>query len=258
MALTIAEAIARCNKAGDTPTAIKYKLTGKVIEVQNTTYGNLVIEDATGTLLIYGCYDATGDKRYDAMDNFPQVGDTITVYGVLMSYQGTKPQMKNAWCLSGGTGKQENNNEENGNTSTVVTAPQVGVAYKFGMIQENVSTTDVYYLAGGMNGYYMATTNNVADAIDIYLEATEGGYYMYTLERDAKVYINMVVSGTHVNGAYESTASTVYTWDAEHNTMVATVEGDLYWFGTRNDKTYTTAGPCKLSYEGFYCMFYAG
>ena len=40
----------------------------------------------------------------------------------------------------------------------VVDAPVAGTAYKFGMIQENVSSTTVYYLTGAMDGYYMATT----------------------------------------------------------------------------------------------------
>ena len=141
--------------------------------------------------------------------------------------------------------------------STSVSTPEAGVAYKFGMIQENISTTDVYYLAGGMSGYYMATTTNANAAIKVYLEATEGGYYLYTMENGAKVYINMVVSGTHVNGAYEATASTVYSWDAEHKSLVATVNDELYWFATRNDNTYDTIGPCKVSYDGFYCMLYA-
>ena len=132
----------------------------------------------------------------------------------------------------------------------------VGKAYKFGMIQENVSTTDVYYLAGGMSGYYMATTTDASAAIDVYVEETEGGYYFYTYISGAKTYINMVVSGTHVNGAYEATASTVYTYDAENKTLIAIVNGDKYWFGTRSDKSYTTVGPCATSYNGFFCLFY--
>ena len=139
---------------------------------------------------------------------------------------------------------------------TVIETPVVGTAYKFGMIQQNVSTTDVYYLKGGMDGYYMATSNNVADAIDVYLEATTGGYYLYTLEGTTKTYINMVVSGTHVNGAYEATASTVYTYDATAKTLIAVVNDKDYWFGTRNDKNFTTVGPCATSYNGFYCQFY--
>ena len=90
----------------------------------------------------------------------------------------------------------------------VVDAPVVGTAYKFGMIQENVSSTTVYYLTGAMNGYYMDTTTNADSAIDVYLEQTTGGYYLYTMKGSTKTYINMVVSGTHVNGAYEASAST--------------------------------------------------
>ena len=139
--------------------------------------------------------------------------------------------------------------------------PVAGTAYKFGMVQEKVSSTDVYYLAGGMNSYYLATTTDVNAAIDVYLEATTGGYYMYTMDGSSKLYINMVtkVSGdqTHINGAYEATASTVYSYDATSKTVKAQVDGADYWFGTRNDKTYTTVGPCKTSYNGFYCKFYA-
>ena len=136
------------------------------------------------------------------------------------------------------------------------TGLDAGKAYKFGMIQKNVSATDVYYLAGGMSSYYMATTKDVNAAIDVYVEATEGGYYFYTLSGETKLYINMVVSGTHVNGAYEATASTVYTYDAENNTLIAIVNNSEYWFGTRNDKTYTTVGPCAVSYAGFFCQLY--
>ena len=135
--------------------------------------------------------------------------------------------------------------------------PQVGVAYKYGMIQENVSTTDVYYLTGAMSGYYMATTTDVTAAIDVYLEATEGGYYLYTVIDGAIKYINMVVSGSYVNGAYEDTAATVYTYDAEKDALIAVVSDTEYWIGTRNDKSYTTVGPVKVSYNGFYCKLYA-
>ena len=258
MQLTIAEAIERCNATGGTATSIKYTITGEVTEVVNTSYGNFYIKDSTGTLYIYGCYSADGKENYAAMNNYPQVGDTVTLYGVLVLYTPEEgdpiPEMKHAWCLSGGTGKRSTSSAK-----PISGTPEVGVAYKFGMVQENVSSSMVYYLAGGMDGYYMATTTNVEDAIDLYLEEATGGYYLYTVDaRGDKLYINMVVSGTHVNGAYQSTASTVYTWDAESKTLVATVNDELYWFGTRNDKSYTTVGPCKISYEGFYCMFYEG
>ena len=132
----------------------------------------------------------------------------------------------------------------------------VGTAYKFGMINPNKSATDVYYLAGGMDSYYMATTTDIGAAIDVYLEAANGGYYFYTMNGGSKQYINMVVNDTHVNGAYEQAASTVYTYDATSQTLISNVNGSDYWFGTRNDKSYTTVGPCATSYNGFVCHFY--
>ena len=144
---------------------------------------------------------------------------------------------------------------ETPNESTAV-IPEAGKGYIFGMTQGNLENA-VYYLKGGMDGYYMATTTNPAEALLVYIEATEGGYYAYCYVDGAKTYINMVVSGTHVNGAYEATASTVYTIDEAHHTLIAMVNDTEYWFGTRNDKTYTTMGPCAVSYAGFYGEFYA-
>lgn len=136
-----------------------------------------------------------------------------------------------------------------------VVTPVAGTAYKFGMVQSKAGKT--VYLKGGMSGYYMATTEDINAAIDVYLEETTDGYYLYTLNADgSKLYINMVVSGTHVNGAYEAAASTVYTIDADRKSIVATVNDELYHFGTRNDNTYLTVGPCKVSYNGFDCQFY--
>ena len=138
----------------------------------------------------------------------------------------------------------------------VITNPAVDTAYKFGMIQGNLDNA-VYYLAGGMaQTYYLATTTDYNAALDLYLEAAEGGYHLYCYVNGAKTYINMVVSGTHVNGVYEASASTVYTWDTKNNTLISDVNGSDYWFGTRNDKTYTTVGPCAVSYAGFFCQFY--
>ncbi len=139
----------------------------------------------------------------------------------------------------------------------VIDAPKTGVAYKFGMVQGNLQNK-VYYLAGGMaQTYYLATTEDVNAALDVYLEETDGGYHLYCMIGGAKTYINFVVSGTHVNGEYAASATTVYRFDTEHKTLIAKVNGEDYWFATRNDNTYTSMGPCKVSYAGFYGQFYA-
>ena len=138
----------------------------------------------------------------------------------------------------------------------VVTSPVVGAAYKFGMIQESVSATDVYYIDGTMQStYYLGTTTDYSAGLDVYLESASGGYYLYTRIGGAKKYINMVVSGTHVNGVYQDAASTVYTYSAARQTLVTQVNGAEYCFGTRDDKTYTTVGPVKVS-DSFHCKLY--
>lgn len=81
-----------------------YELTGVIISVDNTKYGNMYIQDEAGnTFYLYGLYDFTGRIRYDAMENQPQVGDTITVVGAITKYvnaQGNVTiEMKSA-CLN--------------------------------------------------------------------------------------------------------------------------------------------------------------
>lgn len=78
-------------------TSNKYYVEGVVTEVTNTTYGNMIIKDDAGnTLVVYGSYDEKGEKRYDAMENPPAVGDTIKVYGAVGSYNG-KAEIINGW-----------------------------------------------------------------------------------------------------------------------------------------------------------------
>ncbi len=253
--LTIEEAIALgLSQAHNVYTADKYYVTGVITEVYNDMYGNMRLTDEAGNILtIYGTYSADGSTRYDAMAVKPVAGDTVTIYGVVGQYNGD-PQIKNGWIVE--------HIPAGGETPDVPVEPPVSdeietdYPFLFGMTQYNVSEEDVYFLAGGMDGYYMATTTNPDEAIVVYVEATDGGYYFYTYDGNTKLYINMVVSGTHVNGAYEATASTVYRYDADYGTLIANVNGADYWFGTRNDNTYTTVGPCKVEYEGFYCEFY--
>ncbi len=153
----------------------------------------------------------------------------------------------------------DDNNDDNTNADGklwTLTKPEVGTAYKFGMFQGKANK--YVYLTGAMNGYYAASTETYTDGADFYIEATEGGYYIYWEKDGVKTYLNMVASGNYVNPAFGDTASTVYTWNETLKTFVSTVNGKEYAFGTRSDKTYLTAGPCDTSYTtNFWCGFVA-
>lgn len=251
-----------------------YTLTGVITKI-NTAWDDSY-QNITVTIVCDGdtarpiqCFRMKGEGAKELA-----VGDTITVTGEIKNYSGTVEY--DAGCTLNKVVKAEggNTNEPEATEPTpteptptepvtsngVVASPEAGKAYKFGMVQGMVGK-DVYYLTGNMSSYYMETTTDASAAADVYLETTDGGYYMYCMVSGAKKYINFVSAvgsdgNTHINGKFEDTAVTVYTYDATSKTVVTAIEGENYWLGTRNDKTYTTMGPCAVKYEGFYGQFY--
>jgi hypothetical protein len=80
-------------------TSSKYFVTGTIVEVYNTTYGNMKIVDEAGNILtVYGTYGEDGEVRYDSLLVKPVAGDVVTVYGIVGQYNGT-PQVKNGWIV---------------------------------------------------------------------------------------------------------------------------------------------------------------
>ncbi len=137
--------------------------------------------------------------------------------------------------------------------------PEAGKAYKFAFIHGGIGS-DVYYVTGAMSGFYMATSKDKAEGADFYVEATNGGYHLYCMVGGAKKYLNsesaMGTDGKmHVNGTFDDTAKTVYTYSDTLKTLVASVDGTDYIIGTRTDKTYTTLGPVKASTNPYYAQF---
>ena len=260
--LTISEVLALSYTSDTTD---KYYVTGTITEIYNTTYGNMYITDESGnTLTVYGTYSADGSTRFDAMDAAaqPKVGDTVKFYSILSSFSG-KNQLKNAWIIeingesSGEVTPPAGGDDEGGDEVTgelVATVPVVGTPYIFGMTQANVNNT-VYYLAGGMDGYYMATTEDKAASVDVFIEETTGDYYFYCMVNGTKTYINMVKSGNYTNAKFDAAASTVYTYDETLKTFVGAVEGGSFIFGTKADGTFTTIGPMASDSGCFHAVF---
>ena len=67
-----------------------YELTGKITEIQKEDWGNFVIEDETGDILIYGMtskWVGSNDKSFSQLGL--KVGDTVTLGTLRSEYNGT-------------------------------------------------------------------------------------------------------------------------------------------------------------------------
>ncbi len=74
-----------------------YELTGIIKNVANTNYGNFDLQDETGTVYVYGIYDADGNKVFTSLGL--KEGDTLTMRGVRTSYN-DEPQVGNGVYVS--------------------------------------------------------------------------------------------------------------------------------------------------------------
>ena len=137
------------------------------------------------------------------------------------------------------------------------------IAYKFGLVQE-VRDGTVYYLNGKMNAAYLDTTADIEEAADVFIETTEGGFFIYVVTGETKQYISIKENDGRVSCAYESSASTVFTLHMgsvyEENyhagAPVTTINGQKYCLGVRSDSPHTTMGPRSIAESNYYGEFY--
>lgn len=94
---TIAEIIAMC---ADYPSASteRFYVRGTVVEISDPNYGEMTIEDETGSILVYGTYSADGEDRYSDLTDKPVKGDTVLLYGTIQQY-GDTPEIKSGWII---------------------------------------------------------------------------------------------------------------------------------------------------------------
>lgn len=90
--ITIAEAIALAQEAGNKGTDQKYYVYGVVENIESYVYGSMTIKDETGSLYVYGVFSKDEQTRYDALEEKPVVGDEVVLYGILKTYSDT-PEM---------------------------------------------------------------------------------------------------------------------------------------------------------------------
>ena len=127
----------------------------------------------------------------------------------------------------------------------VVESLAADTAYKFSLVQANLGKT--LYFAGAMDGNYLATTDKMSKATDIFLEAVDGGFKLYFMDGDAKKYIDIYEYTAGKVGVQITDAPTaVFVYNAELKVLTANVAGADYYLGTY--KTYNTISASKTDY----------
>ncbi len=165
-----------------------YQLTGTVVNITNTTYGNFIFEDSTGEVFVWGLYPHEGSTDKYAFNSLGiSAGDTITIAGRYKNYNGTD-EVVDAYFISKNTGgSQGGSGDQGGETHLYTGFTNSEKALFVQYIGEVIPfvANDEYYVEGyyeetdyehGMNFY---TYGNTQAEFNAYLDVIEGAGYEF-------------------------------------------------------------------------------
>ena len=232
------------------PTTEKYYINVTVKEVYNTQYGNMYVIDADNNeLTIYGTYSADGSTRYDSLTTKPVAGDTLKLYGALAAYKGVS-QMVDARIIEhtpGESGGDVGGGDDNTDVPSTTSALEENVAYT---VSAN-NSTDKLYLDGTISGGRFNCTTSEADAVSVYVENVSGGQLLYFLNNGVKTYFVFADKAAGGSTTTDSTAATVFEWNATLNTLVVADDTNNRAFGSGSTSTYTNFSAYDASQSGY-------
>ncbi len=176
-----------------------YKLTGKITNIANTTYGNFDLMDESGSVYVYGLTAtqvSSNDKSFSTLGL--EVGDTVTLIGTRSSYNGSAQVGGPAYYVSHEKGETEEPEVPEGATVAAVTFSTLGYANAQSVdgesiaIDENVSvvfkqggasTAPAYYNSDAairmyQNGATLDVTANGKTITSIELTFANNHYYV--------------------------------------------------------------------------------
>ena len=206
----IAEAVEKC-AANDAET--RYYVKGKIKKISNVQYGQMILEDETGTLEVYGSYGADGEKRYSELLDKPQVGDTVLMYATLVTYN-SKPEIKSGWIISFEKGK----NEFDPSKYEEVSVNDARLKADDSLVKVSATVAKITYAKGMKpNGIYLVDNTN-----SIYVYDANG-----SITSEVKVGNNVTLYGkkTHYILDDEKSAASKYGYKG-CNQLVDCVLGD--------------------------------
>ncbi|MBP5224974.1 MAG: hypothetical protein J6Z38_05265, partial [Lachnospiraceae bacterium] len=239
-------------------------LTGVITKV-NTAY-DAGYQNVSVTIVVNGktdkpiyCYRIKG-----AGADTIKVGDTITVTGLIKNYVGTNGNSTIEFDAGSklvsvvpGQGGGESGDSDKIVLNSVI--PEAGKPYKMAIAQQKLKKA--LYFDGAINGSgFLTTVETEASGADVYLEETNGGYFLYFTESTGvKKYVTLTANGKDKSGhqkakiSLTAEGSTVFTIDNTYKTLFASIEGSPMYLGTYNEyNTFSASEVSFLTAEGAY------
>ena len=165
LAPTVSITIAEFLEKSESTTAW-YQLTGMIISIDNSTYGNLTIKDDTGEVYVYGLTKTKVSKNDQSFSSLElKAGDTVTLIGTRASHNGTAQVGGPAYYVSHVVGDP-----------LEVEITPVTIAE---FLEKPVSTSALYQLTGEITNIANTTYGNLT------IEDETGEVYVYGLKKDA-------------------------------------------------------------------------
>ena len=129
---------------------------------------------------------------------------------------------------------------EAGSWYRIATAPEAGSNYRLVLDRENAATNGGnWYLSGGTGSanYYLSTSKEEADALQVTVIAATGGFKLKTGDK----YLFVGEVGTHKNSLYKDTEAeaTIFSFDEALGLPYVTIGTSKYWLGNDSAKTFT-------------------
>ena len=138
---------------------------------------------------------------------------------------------------------------------TTVQSIKDGDTYKFSVYQANLGKTIYFKGELSSDGKYLASSDKVADAVDVTVHEVNGGYTLSFVDADNKTkYIDIAKSGTYINAVIADQPSSPFEFNKEYYTFTKNIDNTDYYIGTYN--SYETLSASKLSYAAtsFVCV----
>ncbi len=213
---------------------VYYRLTGTVTEIASTTYGNLYLEDETGSVYVYGLYSGYGGGSQSFADTGVEVGDTIIIVGLRDEYNGTVEANKSFYVdtVSKGDGSGGDGGDEGGDTPVpgdgTVDNPY-SASEALDIINAGTYTSSSVYIAGiisqideistsyGNATYYISDDGTTSNHLEVYRGYSLGGE-KFTSEDEIKVGDEVVVYGVltmYYSTPEVTTGSSIYSLNGQ-------------------------------------------